>query len=110
MVAYLIVQIRFTSDRALLARYRDAVGPIAAEFGGRYLVAGGAKVEVLEGSHNGRSLVMFEFPSIEAIRDFWDSPGYAEAKRLRDGLAELDVWMVPGLAPGLSGRTEVKPG
>jgi uncharacterized protein (DUF1330 family) len=106
MVAYLIVQIRFTSDRSLFAKYRDAVGPIAIEFGGRYLVAGGAKIEVLEGGHDGRSFVMFEFPSIEAIRAFWNSPRYAVAKRLREGLADLDVWIVPGLpeTPPLNDR------
>ena len=97
MASYMIVQIRFTSDRALFAQYRDAVGPLAAEFGGRYLVAGGAKVEVLEGEHDGRSFVMFEFPSTQAVHAFWNSPRYAEVKKLRAGLADLDVWVIPGV-------------
>jgi uncharacterized protein (DUF1330 family) len=97
MAAYLTVQIRFTADRALFAQYREAVGPLAAEFGGRYLVAGGAKIEVVEGSHDGRSFVMFEFPSIEAARTFWNSPRYAAAKKLREGLADFDAWIVPGV-------------
>jgi uncharacterized protein (DUF1330 family) len=97
MPAYLIVQLRFTGgDRTALTPYRTAVGPLAERFGGRYLVAGGAKVETLEGSHDGRSFVMFEFPSMEAIRAFWSSPDYADVKKLRAGLAELDVWAVPG--------------
>ena len=89
----MIVQIK-VSDEARWREYRAAVGPLAEQFGGRYVVRG---VEVLEGSHDGRSLVVFEIPSMDAIRAFWGSPAYAEAKALREGAAELDVWAVPGL-------------
>ena len=101
MPAYMIVQIKLTQKDGW-SLYRDAVGPLTQRFGGRYLVAGGAKVEVLEGSHDGRSLVVFEFPSIEAIHRFWSSPEYAEVKKLRAGLAELDVWAVPGVADSVA--------
>ncbi len=97
MPAYMMVQIRVITLGQGLSDYRDAVGPLSRKFGGRYLVAGRAKVEVLEGAHDGRSLVIFEFPSLEAIHSFWNSPAYAEVKKLREGLAELDVWAVPGL-------------
>lgn len=96
MPAYLIIQIKFTAPKEKFGSYRDAVGPLAAEFGGRYLIAGGAKVDPLEGSHDGRSLVMFEFPSMDALHEFWSSPRYADVKMLRQGLADLDVWAVPG--------------
>ena len=84
--AYLIAQIRFTADHSAFTAYRDAVGPLSHRFGGRYLVAGGAKVEVLEGAHDSCSLVIFEFPSIEQLHAFWDSPDYAQVKKLREGL------------------------
>ncbi len=96
MPAYMIVQINITRREGWSA-YRDAVGPLAEQFGGRYLVAGGIKPEVLEGSHDGRSLAVFEFPSLDAVHRFWNSPDYAEVKKLREGLAELDVWAVPGV-------------
>ena len=51
----------------------------------------------MEGSLEGRSLVVFEFQSMEAMHSFWDSPEYAEVKKLRQGSAELDVWAVPGV-------------
>ncbi|WP_428485695.1 DUF1330 domain-containing protein [Rhodopila sp.] len=95
MPAYLLVQIKITREEGW-PEYRAAVGPLAQRFGGRYVVRG-AKLEVLEGSHDGRSLVVFEFPSMEAIHSFWDSPEYAEVKKLREGSAELDVWAVPGV-------------
>ena len=95
MPAYLVVQIKITRAEAWPA-YRTAVGPLAERFGGRYLVRG-ADVEVLEGSHDGRRLVIFEFPSREAIRSFWHSPEYAEVKKLREGAAELDAWAMTGV-------------
>ncbi len=95
MPAYLFVQIR-VSHPDVWSDYRSRVGPLAARFGARYFVRG-AKVEVLEGSHDGRSLVVFEFPSIQAIHDFWSSADYLELKKLREGAAELDAWAVPGV-------------
>lgn len=59
------------------------------QFGGR-LIARGAKVEVL-GQHDTRPVVMFEFPSMEAIHAFWNSPDYVPIKKLRDGIATLNV-------------------
>ena len=56
------------------------------------------QVEVLEGSHDGRRLVVFEFPSMEVIRSVWNSPEYERVKKLREGSGELDVWAVPGVS------------
>ena len=95
MPAYLVVQIEIT-DAQRWPAYRAAVGPLVEQFGGRYLVRG-AEIEVLEGGHDGRRLVIFEFPSTEAIRRFWHSPEYAEVKELRAGAGDLDAWAVPGI-------------
>ena len=93
MPAYMIVQIKVT-DAEKFAAYRAAVPSVVESFGGRYLVRGGA-VEVLEGAHDGRRVVVFEFPSAEAIRRFWNSPEYAKVKPLRTNAAEVDAWIVP---------------
>ena len=95
MPAYMIVQLKVT-DPDKFARYREAVPPVVAAFGGRHIARGG-DVAVLEGSHDGRRLVLFEFPSVEAIKRFWDSPEYAKVKPLRENAAELDAWAVPGV-------------
>ena len=102
MPAYMIIQIKITQTQGW-SLYRNAVGPLMQRFGGRFLVAGGAKVQVLEGSHDGRSLVVSEFPSMDAIHRFWSSSEYAEVKKLREDLAELDVWAVPGVADAAAG-------
>ena len=93
--AYMIVQIKITREEGW-PEYRQKVAELFARHGGRHLVRGGP-VEVLEGSYDGRRLVIFEFPSMEVIRSVWDSPDYAKVKKLREGAGELDVWAVPGV-------------
>lgn len=95
MAAYMIAQITVTNPEKY-EDYKKAVSQVAVRFGGRYLIRGG-QIEVLEGSHDGRRLVLFEFPGMEDIRAFWTSPEYLEAKGFREGAAVLDVWAVPGL-------------
>jgi uncharacterized protein (DUF1330 family) len=91
----MVVQINVT-DPEKFARYREAVSRVVESSGGRYIVRGGT-VEVLEGTHDGRRLVLFEFPSMAAIRAFWHSREYAEVKKLRENAADIDVWAVPGV-------------
>ncbi len=98
MPAYMVVQINIT-DPDRFAQYRAAVPGVVESFGGRYIVRG-AQVEVLEGSHDGRRLVLFEFPSMDAIKRFWNSPEYAKVKPLRENAAEVDAWAVPGVESG----------
>ena len=95
MSAYFIVQATI-KDEPQYQRYREAVVPFIAKFG-RKIAARGAKVGVLEGEHDTRSVVMFEFPSMEAIHAFWNSPDYVPIKKLREGIATINVWAFPGV-------------
>jgi uncharacterized protein (DUF1330 family) len=54
-------------------------------------------VEVFEGEHDTRSVVMFEFPTMQAIHAFWNSPDYVPIKKLREGVATINVWAFPGV-------------
>jgi uncharacterized protein (DUF1330 family) len=83
-----------SAERERYRQYQAKVEPLIATHGGR-LCASGLDIEVLEGSHDGRRLIVFEFPSMDAIRAFWDSPEYADLKALRAGAAQVDVWAVP---------------
>lgn len=95
MPAYFIVQSTIT-DEAKYQKYREAVVPLIAKHGGKFVVRG-AKVETLEGHHDGRRMVIFEFPSMAAIHAFWNSPEYVPVKQIRAGAAMLDVWAVEGV-------------
>ena len=95
MAAYFIVQSTISNEQQY-QKYRDAVVPLIAQFGGKFVVRG-SKVEVLEGQHDGRRMVIFEFPSMDAIHAFWNSPEYVPVKAIRQAAATLDIWAVPGV-------------
>jgi uncharacterized protein (DUF1330 family) len=95
MAAYLVARIHIT-DPDQFSKYSKAVPRVIARYGGRYL-ARTADTQALEGQYDGRRLVMLEFPSVEAIHRFWQSPEYAEVKKLRVDAADLEAWAVPGV-------------
>ena len=91
---YMIITARIHDRDAFLAGYSKATAPLVAAHGGRYLLrAPGA--ELLEGDFgDGASVAISEWPSREAALAFWNSPEYAEAKTLRDGIADVQVVIV----------------
>lgn len=97
MPALFIIQAEVSPDGVLRERYRQyqaGVQPLIEAHGGRFR-ASGVGLEVLEGAHDGRRLIVFEFPSMDALRGFWNSPQYAELKMLRADAARIDAWAVP---------------
>jgi uncharacterized protein (DUF1330 family) len=97
MPAYLLANIEVT-DPAGFERYRAAVPAVIARHGGRYLARGGAS-EVLEGAYSGHRFVVLEFPDRAAAEAFWQSPDYAECRKLREGAAIMNVAIVEGIQP-----------
>lgn len=95
MSAYLVVQ-GTVEDEPQFQKYREAIVPFVTKFGGK-LAARDAKVELLEGEHDTRSVIMLEFPTMESIRAFWNSPDYVPIKKLREGIATMNIWAFPGV-------------
>lgn len=81
-------------DAAAYEAYRQANGPVFAEYGAKFLVRGGAQ-DVAEGAAKPRTVVI-EFPTIEAARACYASDGYKAAKALRAGVSESDLVIVEG--------------
>lgn len=94
MPAYLIVDIDVTDPVGYQA-YRELVGPIVQAAGARFIVRGGA-FDVLEGEWRPRRIVMLEFPSMDAAREWYHGDAYAEAKALRQRTATCNVVLVEG--------------
>ena len=92
--AYLVIQGTVEDDEKW-RRYGAAVVPLIAEFGGKHLTKGG-NAERLEGTPADARTALFEFPSMDAIHAFWNSPEYASVKDLRRDAATLEIWAVPG--------------
>jgi uncharacterized protein (DUF1330 family) len=95
MTAYLVAQVRI-DDEATYRRYREAVPELVDRFGGRFRVRGG-ELDVLEGQWQLPRLVIIEFPSKDAARLFYESPGYQKILPLRQRASEGNVVLVEGL-------------
>lgn len=91
---YLLFRSEFP-DKEAIRPYGRAVVPLAARFGGRFIVLADAP-EPLEGSPDTRRIVILEFPSLEAARAFWTSPDYAEVKKLREGVGTVEAILFEG--------------
>ena len=94
MVAYLIAQVEVT-DPVAYERYRPLAAASIVKHGGKYVVRGG-KTEQLEGGAPGR-VVVLEFPSMDAARNFYVSPDYSEAKKIREAAATTKLFLVEGM-------------
>jgi uncharacterized protein (DUF1330 family) len=77
-------------------RYKAASPGAIAAGGGRFIARGGELV-VLEGDWQPKRLVLLEFENLDAVRRWYDSPEYREARRLREGAASLRVVAVEGV-------------
>ncbi len=86
MPAYVISEVD-VRDAAGFEAYRTIAAKTIAQYGGRYLVRGGA-AELAEGGPPPKTLIVVEFPSMERLREWYASPEYAEA--LKHRLSALD--------------------
>ena len=86
MSAYMITLITF-HNLDWVAEYMVKVPPIVHSHGGKYLaVAKGVPnaVELVEGDAPApNNIVIFTFPSIEAVKSFLEDPEYAPYKKAR---------------------------
>jgi uncharacterized protein (DUF1330 family) len=94
MAAYVVVEIAI-KDNARYERYKHLAPPSIAKYGGKYLTRGGA-TSALEGTWAPERFVILEFADVATARRWWDSPEYAEAKKLRQSCAETQMLLVEG--------------
>jgi uncharacterized protein (DUF1330 family) len=98
MAAYVISEVEFL-DPALVAQYRAIAQDTIERYGGRYLVRGGA-AELVEGSGELRTIIIVEFPSMDIARQWYRSPEYAEALKVRRDALERRLIFVEGVPAG----------
>ena len=104
---YVIMDIT-VHDSATYARYRDAIAPVIAAHGGRYLVRSGAArfddnpasgVVSPEGAWYPDRIIVLEFDSQAAFDGFVTSAGYRAAAPLRAASATTRSVVANGYAP-----------
>ena len=100
MSAYLISQVEVLDPEAW-ENYRTRAAQVIARFGGRYLVRG-ARAEVIEADWPveeppPQTVIVAEFPSIKALKDWYASPEYAEAFAFRAAAVKRRMIFVAGV-------------
>jgi uncharacterized protein (DUF1330 family) len=94
MSTYFVVRLNVT-DPDRFAQYFQRVMPIIERRGGRLMAQG--VPEAIEGTSRSEQAVVFEWPSRQDFIDYWHSEEYAEIKLLREGSAEFEAILVPGV-------------
>jgi len=92
---YLIAHVSI-SDAAAYATYAAAAGEAMKPFNPK-VIAWSGRYENLEGEAHERH-VIFEFDSFEQAKDFYESPEYQAAKKLRASAATGTFVLVEGNA------------
>ena len=94
MVAYMIILARVHDRDRFMAGYAPAAARLVEQFGGKYVLRAPGALS-LEGTvGDGRSVVISQWPDRAAAQAFWDSPQYQEAKKLREGICDVEVILV----------------
>jgi uncharacterized protein (DUF1330 family) len=94
MAAYLIAKIEVINPEQY-KKYIAVTPSVIAKFGGKFIARGG-ETATLEGPEEKRRVVLVEFPSLDKAREFYSSPEYREAMKLRHGAAEVSLVVVEG--------------
>ena len=97
MPAYVISEVKIL-DEGLIAKYRPLAAASIERYGGKYVVRGGP-VDCIEGTRDpGCSFVVVEFPSMARAKEWYASPEYAEALKVRRaGALERTLVFVEGV-------------
>ena len=96
MSAYVISELDVL-DPVAIETYRALAAKSIAQYGGRYLVRGGA-AELAEGGPPPKSLIVVEFPSMARLREWYASTEYAEALKVRQTALDRRLIFVEGVA------------
>lgn len=95
MAAYVIADIEVT-DPERYDEYRRQVAATIEKHGGRFLVRGGAH-QTLEGEWQPGRMVLLEFPSMEALKAWYDSGDYAPLITLRQSASNGALVAIEGV-------------
>jgi uncharacterized protein (DUF1330 family) len=96
MPAYVISEVEMRDATAFDA-YRTIAAQTIAQYGGHYLVRGGT-ASVVEGGPPPKTIIVVEFPTMERLREWYASPEYAEALKVRQNALDRRLIFVEGVA------------
>lgn len=89
MPVYVIAEAKVSDPERYAEAARAAPG-VLAENGGRFL-GRSSDIVTLEGDWEPPRMMLMEFPDMDAVRSWYDSPIYQKAKDMRAGAAEMKI-------------------
>ncbi|MGW0817658.1 DUF1330 domain-containing protein [Streptomyces viridiviolaceus] len=92
-----MVNVDVLDEEAGLA-YASVAQRSVLSHGGCYLAAGPTP-EPVEGTWDSSRVVVIEFPDMDHIREWYDSPDYRRARRIREGKVRVGKLFVEGAPP-----------
>jgi uncharacterized protein (DUF1330 family) len=95
MAAYVIVRIN-VNNWDQYKEYMKLTPGIIAKYDGRFIVRGGETV-TLEGPEEKWRIVVVEFPDLAKAKEFYYSPEYTDARKIREGAALAQFVAVSGV-------------
>jgi uncharacterized protein (DUF1330 family) len=95
MPAYVIGEVEIADPEAY-KEYAKLVPATIAQYGGKYLVRGGA-VESKEGGWDPKRVVVLEFPTMDQAHKWYHSPEYAPVLATRLKCAQAKLILVDGV-------------
>ena len=95
MAAYLVARVNVT-DWDKYREYMKVTPGVVEKFEGKFLARGGEMV-AMEGPEESQRLVLLEFPTLEKIKEFYNSPEYQGAINLRTGAATAKFIAIDGV-------------
>jgi uncharacterized protein (DUF1330 family) len=98
MSAYVISEVADVRDPAAFESYRTIAAETIAAYGGRYLIRSGA-ADLVEGGPPAKTIIVVEFPTMERLREWYASPEYAEALKVRQAAFDRRLIFVEGISP-----------
>ncbi|MFZ3323255.1 MAG: DUF1330 domain-containing protein [Usitatibacter sp.] len=97
MRGYILAEVEITNAEGYKS-YSTIVPATIEKFGGKFLSRGGTNTP-LEGDWPQRRRVILEFPTVEAARDWYNSPDYEKPKALRIANSNSRLLLLEGVAP-----------
>lgn len=95
MPAYIIVDVKVTDPKEYDEYKKHTPGSLIP-FEGKFIARGG-EAFTLEGDWQPERIVILEFPTMEKAKAWWNSPGYAPAKLIRQRASHTRMIAVQGV-------------
>jgi uncharacterized protein (DUF1330 family) len=98
--AYAIGNAEAVTDSAMLAKYGAAIGKTISDFGG-HIIVGGAMAVRLDSSPLPKGVfVIVQFPSMQALQNWWNSPEYVAIRPYRERSTVSHLFALQGVPAG----------